>query len=55
LTYYLSIALEGDGDEPYCKGYSYSQLTEIWRAANATKSHVMMMWWAPHPLHMVRD
>jgi len=49
-THHLNIALEGDGPEPYSKGYTYNQLQDIWRAANATKSHVMMMYWSPEPL-----
>ena len=48
--YHLDIALEGDGEEPNSKGYSYNQLQDIWRAANATRSHVMMTWWSPEPL-----
>lgn len=48
--HHLDIALDGDGPEPHCKGYTYNQLQDIWRAANATKSHVMMMWWSPEPL-----
>jgi hypothetical protein len=40
-VYHLQIALEGDGKEPYCNGYSYDQLVEIWHAANATKSNVV--------------
>jgi hypothetical protein len=32
-------------------GYEYSSLPEIWRAANATKSNVMMWWWSPGTLN----
>lgn len=31
--------------------YSYGQATELWHAANATKSNIMMMWWTPEPLY----
>ena len=27
--------------------YTYDQLTQIWAAANATKSDVMAFWWQP--------
>lgn len=49
-TFHLSIALESNGPE-LSDGYSYSQLTQIWAAANATKSDVMMMWWFPDALY----
>ena len=32
-------------------GYTASQLMEMWTAANATRSHLMMMWWEPEPLY----
>jgi ABC-type proline/glycine betaine transport system substrate-binding protein len=32
-------------------GYEYSSMLEIWRAANATKSNVMMWWWSPETLN----
>jgi hypothetical protein len=43
-THHLNISLEG-------VMYSYSQLTELWRAANATKSNLMMMWWSPEVMY----
>jgi 7 transmembrane sweet-taste receptor of 3 GCPR len=46
-TYWNDIALETDGPLPENQGYSYGQMIEIWRAANATESHVMMWWWTP--------
>jgi 7 transmembrane sweet-taste receptor of 3 GCPR len=49
--YWLNIALESNGNEPYSGGYTYSQLGQIWRAANATRSHVIMMWVAPDPVY----
>jgi hypothetical protein len=46
-TYWNDIALESDGPLAENKGYSYNQMIDIWRAANATKSHVVMWWWTP--------
>jgi len=51
LTYHLDIALESNGAEAVSGGYSYSQMTEIWAAANATKNHVIMQWWTPEALY----
>jgi hypothetical protein len=45
--YHLDIALESNGAEPYSGGYTYGQLGQIWRAANATRNHVAMMWVEP--------
>jgi len=50
-TYHLEIALESNGEEPNSGGYSYDQMIEIWKAANATKSDVMMIWWQPDVLY----
>ena len=30
--------------------YSYNELIQIFAAANATQSHIIIMWWTPHPL-----
>jgi hypothetical protein len=49
-TYHLNIALSSDGKEPGSNGYPYSQLAEIWAAANATKSNVVMHWWTPEAI-----
>jgi uncharacterized membrane protein len=49
-TYHLNIPLESSGPEA-SGGYSYSQLPQIWAAANATKSDVMMLWWFPDALY----
>ena len=49
-TYHLGIALESNGNEP-SNGYSYSEMVQIWRAANATDSHVIMQWWKPESLY----
>jgi len=48
-AYHLDIALESSGPSSN-GGYSYNQLYEIWQAANATKSDVMMLWWTPEAL-----
>lgn len=50
-AYHLNIALESDGEDPTGGGYSYEHLTQIWAAANATKSDVMMIWWKPEILY----
>lgn len=50
-VHHLNIALESSGDEPVSGGYSYSAMTEIWAAANATRSDVMMRWWTPEALY----
>ena len=49
-TYHLDISLKSSGPSSN-GGYSYSQLTQIWEAANATKSDVMMVWWNPEALY----
>lgn len=49
-THHLNIALSSDGEQPGSQGYEYSQLLEIWAAANATKSDVVMHWWTPEAL-----
>ena len=46
-AYWNDIALESDGPLPENNGYSYVQMSDIWRAANATQSHVIMWWWTP--------
>jgi len=46
---YHAIPLESDGDEPG-SGYQAQQMKDIWRAANATKSNVVMLWWDTDPL-----
>ncbi len=39
--FHNQIALQSDGENDSRGGYSYSQLVDIWRAANATKENVM--------------
>ena len=46
-TYWNDISLESDGPLPENNGYTYGQMIDIWRAANATQSHVVMWWWTP--------
>jgi hypothetical protein len=49
-AHHLDIALRSSGPEPGSRGWSYSQLLELWAAANATKSDIMMQWWSPEPI-----
>ena len=49
--YHHNIALESDGKQAGGRGYTYSQLIEMWAAANATKSNLAAMWWTPEALH----
>lgn len=44
------VGLKADGPSEANHGYEYGSMTEIWRAANATKSDVMMWWWQPEAL-----
>jgi len=46
-AYHLDIALKKGESSPGSHGYTYSQLIELWRAANATKSNLMFYWWTP--------
>mmetsp|Transcript_17674 Transcript_17674/g.43570 ORF Transcript_17674/g.43570 Transcript_17674/m.43570 type:complete len:1181 (+) Transcript_17674:1511-5053(+) len=45
-VYHLGLALEGDIDNKRF-GYDLSELPEIWHAANATKSNVLLYWTKP--------
>jgi len=54
-AYHLNISLESDGkgsDGNYTNngGYNMTSLVEIWAAANATGSNVIMYWWEPDAL-----
>ena len=49
--HHLDIALKSNGNELGSNGYSYSEMIDIWAAANATKSNVMMQWWIPNALY----
>mmetsp|Transcript_23604 Transcript_23604/g.55701 ORF Transcript_23604/g.55701 Transcript_23604/m.55701 type:complete len:684 (-) Transcript_23604:791-2842(-) len=50
-TFYNKIALQSSGPDPYTRGYSYSQLRELWKAANATRSNLILPWWTPEALY----
>lgn len=43
--YWNNLGLKMDGPYGNSTSYSYSSMLEIWNAANATGSHVMMWWW----------
>lgn len=45
-TYHLGIAVEGDGNEGE-GGYTHEQLIDALKAANATKSDILIYWWTP--------
>ena len=49
--HYLNISLESNGRQGEMGGYSYTELTELWRAANATKENLMMYWYSPEPMY----
>lgn len=50
-THHLNIPLKSDGPEGSARGYSASQMIDIWKAANATSTDVIMMWWEPDALY----
>lgn len=50
-THHLDIALKSSGPDVGAGGWSYSSLLEMWAAANATKSDIMMQWWSPDTLY----
>jgi hypothetical protein len=45
--YHLDMAFELDGPTPLMPHYTPVQMVELWQAANATKSNILMMWWFP--------
>lgn len=45
--FHNDIHLSSKGPVEPNNGYSYSSMIEIWKAANATKSHVFLWWWTP--------
>jgi hypothetical protein len=49
-AYWNNIALESDGLDLVNGGYSYSEMLQIWDAANATRSDVIMWWYDPDSL-----
>mmetsp|Transcript_24903 Transcript_24903/g.61262 ORF Transcript_24903/g.61262 Transcript_24903/m.61262 type:complete len:912 (-) Transcript_24903:49-2784(-) len=48
-AYWNNIALASSGNLVN-RGYTYSEMIQIWNAANATKSDVMMWWYEPDAL-----
>lgn len=48
--YWNDIILKPDGPIQPNGGYEYPSMLEIWRAANATKSPLIMWWWKPEAL-----
>jgi hypothetical protein len=48
-AYYNNIPLESDGPSHVNGGYSYGEMLQIWDAANATRSDVIMWWYEPDP------
>ena len=48
-AYWNDIPLESDGPLPENNGFVYEQMIDVWRAANATQSHVVMFWWTGDP------
>jgi hypothetical protein len=49
--HYLNIALKSTRPEGPAGGYSYIRLAEMWKAANATKSNLLMQCWSPEALY----
>eukprot|EP00526_Cylindrotheca_closterium_P002195 CAMPEP_0113638054 /NCGR_PEP_ID=MMETSP0017_2-20120614/19929_1 /TAXON_ID=2856 /ORGANISM="Cylindrotheca closterium" /LENGTH=930 /DNA_ID=CAMNT_0000549131 /DNA_START=177 /DNA_END=2972 /DNA_ORIENTATION=+ /assembly_acc=CAM_ASM_000147 len=49
-THWNDIPLASSGPTAANSGYSYSQMLQVWDAANATREHVMMWWYEPDPL-----
>lgn len=50
MAYHLNIALESEGPDGPHNGYPFIKMQEIWRAANATKNHVVMLFFKPESL-----
>jgi len=48
-SHHLGIYLESNGNEKN-GGYTYTELQEMWMAANVTKSNIMGLWWTPEKL-----
>ena len=48
--YWNNISLEPDGPIEPNGAYDYDSMIEIWRAANATRSNIVMWWWTPDVL-----
>ena len=50
-AYHLGIAVASNGKIGPNHGYSYAEKLDIWSAANATQSNVMMNWYSPDPTY----
>ena len=50
-AYHLNISVESNGSLQPNGGYTYGRLTEIFQAANATKSNLLIYWWIPEALY----
>ena len=49
--HYLNIALKSSGPDGPVGGYPYARLVEMWKAANATRSNLIMYYWTPETLY----
>ena len=49
-AHHLNIAIDSDGPISSTRGYSYGSMGQIWEAAAATKSSVLMYGWMPDTL-----
>jgi len=50
-AYHLNISVRSNGSLQPNGGYTYGRLTEIFQAANATKSNLLIYWWTPEALY----
>jgi len=48
----LGIAVDGDGKEGE-GGYTHEQLIDALKAANATKSDILIYWWTPEAVRTI--
>ena len=53
-AHYLNISLKGSGPQTN-GGYSYGQLVDAMKAANATKSDIAIYWWTPEAVRFILD
>jgi hypothetical protein len=53
-AHHLNIGLSGSGDECGSRGYSYSEMVQVWHAANYTKSDVIGWWWCMLWKHVLK-
>lgn len=52
-AYHLGISVEGDGVGPRGSGgYAYGDLVDALKAANATKSDILIFWWTPEAVRI---